>query len=109
MLGFWTSPGDYGDSRGKYTPAWWPALTNQYGLLKQLRITPKGTFMDGLKLSDVTLDQVGIRDKQWTFRLSVEENAEHIGGLTLFGKGFGNYNDDLVVELFYTDGTAPAE
>ncbi|AIQ51683.1 ArsR/SmtB family transcription factor [Paenibacillus sp. FSL R7-0331] len=109
VLGFWTSPGDYGDSRGKYTPAWWPALTNQYGLLKQLRITPKGTFMDGLKLSDVTLDQVGIRDKQWTFRLSVEENAEHIGGLTLFGKGFGNYNDDLVVELFYTDGTAPAE
>lgn len=65
--------------------------------------------MDGLKLSDVTLGQVGIRDKQWTFRLSVEENAEHIGGLTLFGKGFGNYNDDLVIELFYTDGSAAAE
>ncbi|CAM4471556.1 ArsR/SmtB family transcription factor [Paenibacillus typhae] len=108
-LGFWTSPGDYGDSRGKYTPSWWPALTNQYGLLKQLRITPKGTFMDGLKLSDITLDQVGIRDKQWTFRLSVEEDAEHIGGLTLFGKGFGNYNDDLIVELFYTDGAPLAE
>lgn len=102
-LGFWTSPGDYGDSRGKYTPAWWPALTNQYGLLKQLRITPKGTFMDGLKLSDVTLDQVNIRNKQWTFKLSVDEDAEHIGGITLFGKGFGNYNEDLVVELFYTD------
>jgi predicted transcriptional regulator len=102
-LGFWTSPGDYGDSPGKYTPAWWPALTNQYGLLKQLRISPAGTFMDGQKLSEVTLDQVGIRDKQWTFKVSVEEDAEHIGGLTLFGKGFGNYNEDLVFELFYTD------
>ncbi|WP_405109458.1 ArsR family transcriptional regulator [Paenibacillus sp. FSL K6-1217] len=105
-LGFWTSPGDYGDNPGKYTPAWWPALTNQYGLLKQLRITQAGTFMDGQKLSEVTLDQVGIRNKQWTFRLSVEEDAEHIGGLTLFGKGFGNYNEDLVFELFYTDTVA---
>ncbi|MBW4085452.1 transcriptional regulator [Paenibacillus sp. S150] len=102
-LGFWTSPGDYGDSRGKYTPSWWPALTNQYGLRKQLRITPKGTYMDGLKLSGVTLDQVDIRSKQWSFRLSVEDDAEHIGGLTLFGKGFGNYNEDMLVELFYTD------
>ncbi|UQZ35758.1 transcriptional regulator [Paenibacillus sp. PK3_47] len=108
-LGYWTSPGDYGDSRGKFTPGWWPAHTNQYGLLKQLRVTPKGTFMDGLKLSDVTLTQVGIRDKQWTFRLSVEEDAEHIGGLTLFGKGFGNYNDDLVFELFYSDAANPTE
>lgn len=104
-LGFWTSPGDFGDSLGKYTPSWWPALTNQYGLLKQLRITPKGTFMDGHKLSEVTLDQVDIRSKQWTFRLSVEDDAEHIGGLTLFGKGFGNYNEEMVVELFYTDIT----
>ncbi|MEC0172486.1 ArsR/SmtB family transcription factor [Paenibacillus graminis] len=101
-LGFWTSPGDYGDSRGKYTPSWWPALTNQYGLLKQLRVTPNGTFMDGQKLSGVTLGQVDIRSKQWTLRLSVEEDAEHIGGLTLFGKGFGNYNQDMLVELFYT-------
>ncbi|MEK5235866.1 ArsR family transcriptional regulator [Paenibacillus sp. FSL L8-0470] len=108
-LGYWTSPGDYGDSPGKYTPAWWPAYTNQYGLLKQLRITPKGTYMDGLKLSDITLEQVAIRNKQWTFRLSVEEDAEHIGGLTLFGKGFGNYNEDLVVELFYTDGFNSAD
>lgn len=59
--------------------------------------------MDGLKLSEVTLDQVNIRDKQWSFKLSVDEDAEHIGGITLFGKGFGNYNEDLIVELFYTD------
>lgn len=65
--------------------------------------------MDGLKLSDITLEQVAIRNKQWTFRLSVEEDAEHIGGLTLFGKGFGNYNEDLVVELFYTDGFNSAD
>lgn len=100
-LGTWTSPGDYGDARGKYTPAWWPRQINQYGLLKQLRITDEGTFIDGTKLSNITLQDVDIRRPQWTIRLSVEEDALHQGGLTLFGKGFGNYNEHLVVELFY--------
>ncbi|KAA9007547.1 helix-turn-helix domain-containing protein [Paenibacillus spiritus] len=103
VVGVWTSPGDYGDRKGKYTPEWWPAYTNQYGLLKQLRITDEGTFMDGQKLSDIVLGDVDIRRKQWTFRLSVEEEARHQGGLTLFGKGFGNYNEHLSAELFYDE------
>ncbi|WP_019636757.1 ArsR/SmtB family transcription factor [Paenibacillus fonticola] len=101
QLGYWTSPGDYGDSRGKYTPGWWHHQTNQYGLLKKLRITHEGTYMDGLKISDVTLADVHIHHKQWTFKLSVEDDAEHVGGLTLFGKGFGNYNEHLIFELYY--------
>lgn len=102
-VGTWTSPGDYGDRQGKYTPDWWPAYTNQYGLLKQLRITEEGTFMDGLKLSDVKLQDLNLKRKEWTFRLSVEDDAVHIGGLTLFGKGFGNYNNHLALELFYME------
>ncbi|MGZ7442314.1 ArsR/SmtB family transcription factor [Paenibacillus sp. TH7-28] len=102
-LGTWTSPGDYGDRRGKFTPDWWPQYTNQYGLLKQLRVTDEGTYMDGVKLSGVTLNDVDIRRKQWTLRISVEEDALHQGGVTLFGKGFGNYDEHLVVELVYAD------
>src|SRR5699024_428437 len=30
-LGTWTSPGDFADIRGKYTPAWYPDNQNQYG------------------------------------------------------------------------------
>ena len=103
-LGIWTSPGDYGDQRGKFTPEWWPQSINQYGLLKKLKINHEGTFMDGLKLSDVALDQVDIHRKQWTFRLAVEKDALHVGGMTLFGKEFGNYNQHLMLELFYKDG-----
>ncbi|MNV43136.1 Helix-turn-helix domain protein [compost metagenome] len=102
-LGTWTSPGDYGDRRGNFTPAWWPQRTNQYGLLKQLRLTDSGTYIDGVKLSGVTLKDVDIRRKEWTLRLSVEEDAVHQGGLTLFGKGFGNYDEHPSMELFYTD------
>lgn len=102
-VGTWTSPGDFGDRQGNYTPEWWAPYTNQYGLLKQLRITEEGTFMDGLKLSGFNLQDIDVKRKEWTFRLSVEDDAVHVGGLTLFGKGFGNYNDHLVLELFYEE------
>lgn len=102
-VGTWTSPGDYGDRQGKFTPDWWSPSTNQYGLLKRLCITEEGTYMDGLRLSDIKLQDIDLKRKEWTFRLSVEEDAQHIGGLTLFGKGFGNYNENLVLEMFYTE------
>ena len=35
------------------------------------------------------------------FRLAVEENAAHVGGLTLFGKSFGNYSQDIQVSINY--------
>lgn len=100
-LGTWTSPGDFGDNRGKYTPAWWPDFINQYGLLKRLRVTSEGTFMDGKQISDVTLSQVLIDQKQWKFRIAILDDAQHVGGVTLFGTGFGNYNQDILFRLYY--------
>ncbi len=102
LLGKWTSPGDFGDKKGRFTPDWWPQAINQYGLLKFLRITANGTFMDGNKISDVTMDDVHIRNKQWTFRIAVHEDEENVGGVTIYGAGFGNYNQDIDFRLFYT-------
>ena len=45
-IGTWTSPGDFGDVRGIFTPDWWFPNWNQYGLLKMLVINKKGTFID---------------------------------------------------------------
>lgn len=108
LLGSWTSPGDFGDKRGKFTPSWWSDSVNQYGLFKRLRINREGTFMDGHQISDVTLDKLSIDQKQWTFRISVPEDAEHVGGVTLFGTGFGNYNQDLLFRLYYSKAPDPA-
>ncbi|MDQ0338632.1 putative transcriptional regulator [Caldalkalibacillus uzonensis] len=108
-LGTWTSPGDFGDKRGKYTPEWWPSVVNQYGLLKHLRITEKGTYMDGIKLSEVTLLDIGIRETQWTFRIAVHEDAQHVGGVTIYGTGFGNYNQDIIFRLYYSPVPQPVE
>lgn len=100
-LGKWTSPGDFGGYRGRYTPDWWDININQYGLMKILRVKKDGCFLDGEKISDVTLDQVDVEKQQWTFRIAVLEDAEHIGGLTLFGSNFGNYDQDLRFRLYY--------
>jgi len=100
-VGMWTSPADYG-GKGKLNPPWWFDDVNQFGLLKRLIIKKDGTYMDGLKLSDVSLDQIDISNSHWTFRIAILDDAEHIGGFTLFGSGFGNYNQDLIFKLYYT-------
>jgi len=102
-LGMWTSPGDFGGDkqRGRYTPDWWWDEINQYGLLKMLKINQEGTFIDGTQISDVKLSDLDLDLTQWKFRISVLEDAENVGGVTLFGSGFGNYNQDIVFKLYY--------
>lgn len=103
LVGVWTSPGDYGEVRGMLTPDWWPPNWNQYGLLKLLVINHRGTYIDGLKISDVTTNTLKL-DYTSTirFRMAVEEDATHVGGLTLFGRSFGNYSQDIQVGINYT-------
>ncbi|WP_419093815.1 hypothetical protein [[Clostridium] scindens] len=35
-------------------------------------------------------------------RFAVDEDSEHVGGLTIFGKSFGNYNQDINVKIAYS-------
>lgn len=102
-IGKWTSPGDFGGTRGKYTPEWWNIEMNQYGLLVHIRINNDGTFIEGTKVSDYTIDNVDIRRLQWDLKLEVREDAKNIGGLTIYGSGFGNYYQDIVSKLTYID------
>ena len=103
FLGIWTSPGDFGDVKGIFTPDWWFPNWNQYGLLKMLVIDRHGTFIDGLKISDVNTQQLTFTSQDdMVFRFQVDEPSQNIGGLTLFGKDFGNYNQDINVKVHYT-------
>lgn len=99
-LGYWTSPGDSGDGRGVYTPEWWSTHVNQYGFLKVLRVTQDGTFIDGERISAVRLADLPMDRNQWTFRMAVLEDANHVGGLTLYGTGFGNYKQDILFRTY---------
>lgn len=100
-LGQWTSPGDFGDKRGRYTPSWWSSDINQYGLLKILKVNKQGSWMDGVKISDISLNELNIQHDNLVFKIEVSEEEINAGGLTLYGAGFGNYDQDIVVKLYY--------
>lgn len=100
-IGTWTSPGDFGQTRGRYSPDWWPSWVNQYGLLKMIRIQDNGTFLDGQPMSAVSLSDILPERNGWTLRIAVKEEAAHVGGVTLFGSGFGNYNQDILFKIMY--------
>lgn len=100
-LGTWTSPADFGRAaRGKYTPEWWHRNVNQYGLLKTIRVNATGTFIDGEWMSDVTIADLKLIEPFWTLRFSVDEEAVHVGGFTLYGSGFGNHDQDIVIRVY---------
>ncbi len=103
-IGVWTSPGDFGDKRGTYTPDWWKLSGSQYGMLKTWRITNDGTFVDGTKISPITLKELDLSaHRSIRLRIEVKADAKHPGGLNIFGRGFGNYDQDIVLRLRVAD------
>ena len=103
-LGNWTSPGDYGDVHGRFTPNWWIPNWNQYGLLKLLCINKSGTYVDGLMVSPVRIEDLDINEKkEFLFRIAAPAEALNAGGCTIFGRGFGNYNQGIKFNVIYTE------
>lgn len=101
-IGTWTSPGDFSDIRGKYTPAWVPDNVNQYGQLKIVRITNHGSYLDGQPFTDISIDDLDWRQPTFTVRFAIKPDAKHNGGCTIFGHGFGNYDQDIQMKLFHS-------
>ena len=59
-----------------------------------------GSYVDGIRMSDVTIDQVELSSSR-PIRLRIEspEDAANPGGFNLFGKGFGNYDQNISVTI----------
>jgi predicted transcriptional regulator len=99
-IGAWTSPGDFGDRRGVYTPDWWKLKGSQYGKLKSWRVTPDGAFIDGMKVSPITLRDLDLSSHHSIrLRIEVKADARRPGGVNVFGRGFGNYDQDIVLRV----------
>lgn len=102
FLGYWTSPGDFGDKKGILSPRWWSDTLNQYGLLKTVTINGSGTFMDGIPISNVTIEDLHLTsDSIIKLRFSVPENAQNKRGFTIFGSNFGNHKQNINIHVDY--------
>ena len=69
-------------------------------MLKSWTIRSDGTYIDGHKISPITLKELDL-DTHHSIRLRIEvkEDAKHRGGINIFGRGFGNYDQDITMRL----------
>lgn len=71
-------------------------------MLKLIRINQEGSFIDGCRISDITLDDIKLDYKsELTFRIAVTDKPVNKRGLTIYGKHFGNYSQDLLARVLY--------
>lgn len=110
-LGYWTSPGDFGDRKGRHTPSWW-TLGSEYGLLKTLLINEEGTFIDGTQIGNTPLSTIlehRQNEDQLSFTISTYPKDGHYGGINLFGKHFGDYDQAIVFRFYYREPEASSD
>lgn len=95
------SPGDFGGRRGKYTPAYWPITSTQFGLLKKIAVNGDGVFLDNVLISNkIKFEDLNLYGNSAVkLEIGIKENAEHRGGLNLFGKNFGDYPQAIIMAV----------
>jgi len=104
-IGTWTSPGDFGGRRGRFTPQYWSLLDTQYGLLKRWSVTPDAACIDDIPIAPVRIGQLALETGDViAIRFEVRPNARNVGGLNLFGASFGDYGQDMAISLEYDIG-----
>lgn len=100
-LGSFDSPGEFTGRRGHFTPDWW--IYGQYGELINISITNTGTSICGFESSGFTLKELLSQSSpSELINLKIScENQDTSGGITLFGKAFGDYPQGILMKVFY--------
>lgn len=99
-VGTWTCPGDFGGRQGQFTPDYWPDTHTQFGVLTNWKINNLMTTMNDEFISYKNLREIDFKKYPYlSIRIGVKEDADHRGGINLFGKDFGDYKQDIVVRL----------
>ncbi len=103
--GTWRCPSDFGSRRGRLNPDWWNSGSTQYGKLTTLEVTDEGSLLNaqpasGVRLADLALD----RSRPVAVRIGNKPDAEYAGGFNLFGERFGDFEQSIVLTVFYERG-----
>lgn len=96
-----TSPGDFGGRRGKYTPEYWPITSTQFGILKKVTVNATGVYENTqLVNKDVKLEDLNLMGgSAIQLTIGIKEDAVHKGGINLFGKNFGDYPQAIIMTI----------
>lgn len=103
VIGTWTSPGDFGDRRGKLNPAWWNNTLTQYGHLKVWQVNESHTSLDHERISGVNLHHLRVLESpKLRLRIGIDPEAVHQGGMNLFGSEFGDHAQHIRMSVMYS-------
>ncbi len=96
-----TSPGDFGGRRGKFTPKFWPITSTQFGIMKKLTINGNGAYLDNALVNPaVNFDSLDLyKGHTIQLTLNIKEDAKHRGGMNLFGAGFGDFPQHIIMSV----------
>lgn len=99
-IGTWLSPGDFGGTRGRLNPDWWPDSNTQYGMLKSWIVDEHASMVDGVPAAGARLGDLKLTyQSPIVVRIGNKPDAAHVGGVNLFGRHFGNYPQDLILRI----------
>ncbi|AZP03587.1 ArsR/SmtB family transcription factor [Jeotgalibaca ciconiae] len=102
-IGTWLSLGDYVDVKGKLNPDWWQSTMNQYGAEVKIRITNHGVWINGKQTLWARMKELSLDKTMYNFKIEVKEEAEHVGGCTIFGDKFGNHPTNIDFKFYYSE------
>ena len=97
-VGAYLSTGDFGDRKGLLNPDWWSDASTQYGHLVTLTVTDEGSFINDKPVSQISLSSLNLsQGRSFRFRLACDASSNYCGGFNLFGAGFGDFAQDIIV------------
>ena len=101
--GTWTSPADFGARRGRLNPEFWANNgSTQYGLLMTWEVRKDGSYINESKASDFCLEDLQVMNNHYIdVKIGNKEDAKYVGGFNIFGKGFGDFNQDIILSMEY--------
>ena len=97
----WTSPGDFGGRRGKFTPEYWFINSTQYGMLKNIHIDSYGVYLDNVLVNNtLNVSKLNLNSNKYIeFKIGIKPDAVHKGGINIFGKNFGDHKQSIIMKL----------
>lgn len=97
----YTSPGDFGGRRGKFSPEFWLINSTQFGMLKEFSIDKNGTYLDSTPVSkEYVFSDLKLGEKDFIdVTIGIKPDALYQGGINIFGESFGDYPQGIVLTL----------
>ncbi len=98
-VGTWTCPSDFGNRKGKLTPERWKSGT-EYGMLTEWSVSNHGSTINGISASSTTISSLKLAyNEPIRVRFEIRKDAVNKHGLNLFGSGFGDHPQDIVLSF----------